>query len=130
MYKIIVQLATIDSVATTQMLRNNLQSLGTYVATGSGNIDKVHSKFDKKYSQFIAWGMTVDNPIGILFKAYLMVPCHHFKLYIHHQHKDYLDSKLTTITHEALMTLAKCKFNWLKTKGLWGAKSPDDEKIV
>jgi hypothetical protein len=28
------------------------------------------------------------------------------------------------------MTLAKSKFNWLKTKGLWGAKSPDDEKIV
>jgi hypothetical protein len=29
MYKIIMRLATINSVATTQMLRNNLQSLGT-----------------------------------------------------------------------------------------------------
>jgi hypothetical protein len=28
------------------------------------------------------------------------------------------------------MTFAKCKFDWLKTKGLWGAKSPVDEKIV
>jgi hypothetical protein len=28
------------------------------------------------------------------------------------------------------MTSMKCKFNWLKTKGLWGAKSPDNEKIV
>jgi hypothetical protein len=28
------------------------------------------------------------------------------------------------------MTSAKCKFDWLKTKGLWGAKSPDNEKIV
>ncbi len=28
------------------------------------------------------------------------------------------------------MTSAKCKYNWLKTKGLWGAKSPDDKKIV
>ena len=73
-----MQLATIDSVATTQTLRNNLQSLGTYVATGSGDINKVHSKFDKNYSQFIAWGTTVDNPNGILFKAYLVVPCHHF----------------------------------------------------
>jgi hypothetical protein len=130
MYKIIMQLATIDSVATTQTLRDNLQSLGTYAATVRGNIDKVHSAFDKNYSQLIARGTTIDEPIGILFKTYLLVPCHHFKLYIHQQHKDYLDGKLTTITHEALTTSAKHKFDWLKTKGLWGAKSPDNKKIV
>ncbi len=28
------------------------------------------------------------------------------------------------------MTSTKCNFDWLKTKGLWGAKSPDYEKIV
>jgi hypothetical protein len=28
------------------------------------------------------------------------------------------------------MTLAKCKFDWLKTKGLWGAKSPGNKEIV
>jgi hypothetical protein len=125
-----MQLATIDSIATTQMLHNNLQSLGTYAAMVSSIINKVHSVFDKNYSQLIARGATADNPIGILFKAYLVVPCHHFKSYIHQQHKDYLDDKLTTITHKALMMLAKFKFNWLKTKGLWGAKSPDNKKIV
>jgi hypothetical protein len=26
--------------------------------------------------------------------------------------------------------MAKCKFDFLKTKGKWGAESPDDEKIV
>jgi hypothetical protein len=50
MYKIIMQLVTIDSVATTQMPCKNLQSLGTYAATVSGDIDSVHSKFDKIYS--------------------------------------------------------------------------------
>ncbi len=130
MYKIIVRLATIDFVATTQTLRDNLQSLGTFAAMISGDIDKVHSKFDKNYSQMIAMGATIDDPIGILFNAYLVVPCHRLKLYIRQQHEDYLDSKLTTITHEALMMSAKCKFDWLKTKGLWGAKSPDNKKIV
>jgi hypothetical protein len=130
MYKIIMRLATINSVSATQTLRNNLQSLGMYVATVSGDIEKVHSKFDKNYSQLIARGATVNDPIGILFEAYLVVPCHHFKLYICQQHEDYLDCKLTTITHEALMTSAKQKFDWLKTNGLWGAKSPDDKKIV
>jgi hypothetical protein len=130
MYKIIMRLATINSVATTQMLRNNLQSLGTYAATLSGDIDKVHSKFNKNYSQLIARGATINNPIGILFEAYLVVPCHHFKSYFRQQHKDYLEGKLTTITHKAIMTSAKRKFDWSKTKGLWGAKSPDNEKIV
>jgi hypothetical protein len=84
----------------------------------SSNINKVYNKFDKNYSRLIARGATVDDPLGILFKAYLVVLCHHFKLYICRQLKDSLDGKLTVITHKALMTLAKHKFNWLKTKGL------------
>ncbi len=28
------------------------------------------------------------------------------------------------------MSMAKRKFDFLKTKGKWGAESPDDEKIV
>jgi hypothetical protein len=90
----------------------------------------VHNKFDKKYSPLIARGTAVDNPISILFVAYLVVPCHNFKTYIRRQHKDYLDGKLTTITHKALMISAKRKLDWLKTKGLWGMRSPDEKKIV
>jgi hypothetical protein len=47
MYKIIMRLATIDSVATTQTLRNNLLSLGVYMATVSGDINKVHNELSK-----------------------------------------------------------------------------------
>jgi hypothetical protein len=28
------------------------------------------------------------------------------------------------------MTSAKCKFKWLETIGIWGAKSPNNKKIV
>jgi hypothetical protein len=59
-----------------------------------------------------------------------VAPCLNFKMYIHCQHEDYLNGKLTAITHKALMTSAKCKYDWLKTKGLWEAKSPDNKKIV
>jgi hypothetical protein len=130
MYKIVMRSATIDSIATTQTLHDNLQSLGTYAATVSGGINKVHSEFDKNYSQLIARGTIINNPISILFDAYLVVPCHHLKLYIRQRHEDYLDSKLTSITHKALLTSAKCKFDWLKTKGLWGAKSPDNGRCL
>jgi hypothetical protein len=47
----------------------------------SGDINKVHNEFDKNYSQLIARGTTVKDSIGILFEAYLIVPCHNFKMY-------------------------------------------------
>ena len=77
-----MRLATINSVATTQTLRDNLPSLGVYTATVSGDINKVHNKFVKNYSQLIARGATADNPIDILFDAYLVVPCHNFDMNI------------------------------------------------
>ncbi len=41
MYKIIMRLPTIDSVATTQTLRDNLQNLGVFAVTVKGDIDKI-----------------------------------------------------------------------------------------
>jgi hypothetical protein len=122
--KIIMRLATIDFVATTQTLHNNLQLQGVFAATVSGDIDKLHNKLDKNYSQLLARSTTIDNPISILFDAYLGVPCHNFKTFICRQHKDYLDGILTVITHEALVTSAKRKFNWLKTKEFWEPNLP------
>ncbi len=130
MYKIIMRLATIDSVATTQTLRDNLQNLGMFAVTVKGNIDKVNAEFDTNYSQLLAQGATLDDPIGILFEAYLLVPCYNFTKYIGTKHDEYLDGNLTSLTHQAMMSMAKRKFNFLKTKGKWGAKSPDDKKIV
>jgi hypothetical protein len=49
--------------------------------------------------------------------------------YMKQQHDDYLDGKLT-ITHEALMASANAKMDYLKLKGKWGAKFPNDKKIV
>ncbi len=45
------------------------------------------------------------------------------------QYDDYLNGKLT-ITHEALMASAKAKMDYLKLKSKWGAKSPNNEKIM
>jgi hypothetical protein len=81
MYKVIMRLETIDSIATTQTLRDNLQNLGVFAATVNGDIDKINSEFDQNYSQIIARGATVDDPIGIIFEAYSVVPCYNFTTY-------------------------------------------------
>jgi hypothetical protein len=130
MNKIIMRLANIDSVATMQTLRKNLQNLRAFVGTVNGDINKIYGKFDKNHSQFLARGATDDNPIGLLFNAYFVVPCHKFKEYIHRHHDNWLDGKLTRMTPETRMTFATRKCNYLKTKGTWGAKSPNDKKIV
>jgi len=130
MYKVIMRLTTMDSVATTQSLRENLQNLATYAATVQGDIDRIHEEFDKNYSQIIARGATVDDPIQILFDAYGAVPCYNFKKYIEIQESDYIDGKFTNLTHDVLRKMAKSKFDWLVNKKKWGARSPDDDKIV
>jgi hypothetical protein len=130
MYKIIMRLTTMDSVATTQSLRENLQNLATFAVTVQGDIDKIHEEFDKNYSQIIARGATVDDPIQLLFDAYLAVPCYNFKKYIEIQQDNYLDGNLPGLSHDALRKMAKSKFDWLVNKKKWGARSPDDDKIV
>jgi hypothetical protein len=73
-------------------------------------------KFTKNLIRIISRGATVDDPIQILFDAYEAVPCYNFKKYIENQQNDYLDGKLTGLTHEALRKMAKSKFNWLVNK--------------
>jgi hypothetical protein len=69
LYKIIMRLATIDSINITQILHKNLQYLGVFAAMVNGDINKIHGKFDRNQSQLLACGATVDDPIGLLFDA-------------------------------------------------------------
>lgn len=130
LFKIIMRLATIDSVATTEALRANLRELPAYAASVSGDIDKINQHFDENYSQLIARGAKIDDPIGILFDAYRTVSCSHFKTYIIRKHEMYLDGELPTLTHEQLMAMATDKFTYLKTKNLWGSKSDQDQIVA
>ncbi len=86
MYKIIMRLATIDSVTTTQTLRDNLQNLGVFSVTVKGDIDKINAEFGTNYSQLLVRGATLNDPIDILFEAYLLVPCYNFTNYIGTKH--------------------------------------------
>ena len=131
MYKTIMRLATIDNAATSQNLRDNLNNLATYAATVNGDINKIHGYFSVNMTQLQHHGASFDDPIGALFEAYLVVPCYHFKQYIRRQHEDYLDGQFSSsFTYEVLLQRAMSKYDYLRTKGMWGAKSPEDEKIV
>jgi hypothetical protein len=74
MYKIIMHLAVIDSVTTTKNLCDNLQLLGVFAATVSGNIDKLHTQFNKNYSQLIAGAQSLTTPLASFFKLTFWFP--------------------------------------------------------
>jgi hypothetical protein len=122
-------LATIDSVATTQSLRDNLHVLGAFSATVNGDITKIHKEFGSNYQQLLARGANLNNPIGILFDAYRVVPCYNFTSYMNCKKEDYLDG-IVSLTHETLMSMATRTADRLILTGEWGAKSPDDKKIM
>ena len=106
-------LATIDSVATTKTLHSKLRKLPTYCSTIKGDIKLLHSYFVAIYMQMIAPGAMVDNPVNILFAAYMVVPCHNFRSYIKCKQDAYTDGTLT-LTHEELIMLRTNKINLLK----------------
>ncbi len=59
----------------------------------------------------------------------MVVPCHNFRSYIKSKQDAYTDGTLT-LTHEELIMFTTNKFNLLKQEGMWGAKSPDEDKIM
>ena len=79
MYKTIMRLVTIDSVATTKTLHANLNNLPSYAASVNGDVNLINSYFDTNYTQILARGATVDNPTIKLFDVYLSVPYYNFK---------------------------------------------------
>jgi hypothetical protein len=131
MYKIIIRLATIDSVVATEALWANLNSLPIYAASVNGNIDLINSYFNDNYSQILARGSTVNDPIAKLFDAYLIIPDYNFKQYIAKKQDDYHNGNLgASFTHENLMAHATAKFTYLTTCKIRGSKSPDEERLI
>jgi hypothetical protein len=115
MYKTIMRLATIESIATTETLHANPNNLPSYAASVNGDVDLINSYFDTNYTQILARGATVDNPIAKLFDAYLSVPNYNFKQYISKKQDDYHDRNLgASFTHKNLMAQATAKFTYLK----------------
>jgi hypothetical protein len=64
----------------------------------------------------IACRATVNDPVDILFSAYMVVRCHNFRSYIKRKQDAYTDGILT-LTHKELIMLATNKFNLLKQDG-------------
>ena len=128
-----MRLATLDGNATVTALWANLRELTQYAVKHNRNIDEIHTYFNQNNTQLKAHGHLVDNIHIILFKAQLQgVPYATFHDYMRGLQDDSMDQTgdMQDATHEDIMKKAKAKYDLLVKKGKWGAKSPDQEKII
>jgi hypothetical protein len=119
LFKTVMRLATIDSVATEESLRAKLRELHQLTSSLKYELPKIHALFHQYYTQLIARGASIDDPIGILFQIYLTINCTNFRNYIQRKHDMYYDGETPTLTHETLMASATDKYNYLVNKGQW-----------
>lgn len=130
LFKTMMRLATIDSVATTESLRASLRELKDMVPSLNYDLPKIHALYHQYHSQLIARGASIDDPIGILFGIYLAINCTKFQAYVQRKHDMYYDGELTGLTHETLMASANDKYTHLVTTGEWLPKQSADPTVI
>jgi hypothetical protein len=128
LFKLLMQTAVVDTVATAEFYRANLSSLDTYIATVDSNIEIFNQYVKTQLAGLKARGETTNDLLTNLFKAYLNVSDEAFVRYIELKKIAFEDGQ--DIKPDALMSLALNKYATLKQQGKWKALTPTDEKLV
>jgi hypothetical protein len=128
LFKLLMQTAVVDTVATAEFYRANLSSLDTYIATVDSNIEIFNQYVKTQLAGLKARGETTNDLLTNLFKAYLNVSDEAFVRYIELKKIAFEDGQ--NIKPDALMSLALNKYATLKQQGKWKALTPTDEKLV
>jgi hypothetical protein len=107
-----------------------MNDIDAYAAEVKGNVEMITEFFAEHLGQLKAYGATIYNPMEILFKGLLAVPCKEFCRYIRDKESDYNDESLT-LTPNELATMAKQRYMIMKTKGTFSnsIKSRNEEMI-
>jgi len=131
-FKTIMRIATLDSKATTSMLRENLRDLPSYMIKCNSNIDDYHLFFTTNHTQLIGRGETLEDPMNLLFNGYFVATDANFQKWAHEKEDQWMEDSplMANCDHLKLITMASNKYNVIKAKGNWGAKSAADLKIV
>ena len=128
--KTMMRLATLDNKATSEKLRSNLRELLAYAAKVK-NVDEIHTYFDVNYSQLKAQGEEYDDKLPTLWQAYAQAGDATLVKYADNLHTKYFDGELpANFDHVELMRRMKAEFDYLVSRGTYGALSPEQEQII
>jgi hypothetical protein len=114
--KVIIRMSTMDSRATISILQAKLNNIASYAIGVSGDVEKITAYFTKNVSQIKAAGASVSDPVDIVFKGLLAVPCKEFCRYIGNKEDLYYNGSLT-FTAEELVIMAQQKIRSHESQG-------------
>jgi hypothetical protein len=80
-----------------------------------GNVEMITEFFEEHLRYLKTYGAILDNPMEILFKGLLAVPCEEFHHYISDKKNMYYYESLTC-TPEELVIMAQQEYMLMKTK--------------
>ena len=128
LFKVLMQMSTVDTRVTVAHVRANLASLDSYIGTVNSNIDKFNQYVKEQLDVLEGRGETTHDLLVNLFKAYQCASDQHFCKWAERKKDEYDEGG--NITSSLLMEEANKKYETLKLENKWNALSPDQEQLV
>jgi hypothetical protein len=126
--KVLIDLASIDTQATTRFLRSRLMKLDEYMVTCNSNIETFNRYVKDQTNSLHARGEETLDLVVNLFIGYLAVSDKKFVDYFLRRRDDYDHGIL--VDAEALMRLALLQYRALVDSGEWNAPDKADARII
>lgn len=126
--KVVIRASYLDSNATSRFVREAISNLDEYIVSVDSNIEKFNEHVEDLLDSLYARGEETHDLVSNLFKAYKECGDAAFVGYM--TRKEELYDEGNDYTPDALMQLAKDKYDALVEAEKWMAKSEEQKKIV
>ena len=128
--KVVIRESHLDTNATTSMIRTKLSNLDAYINTIGNDITKFNGYVQMLIQTLATRGETTQDLLTNLFKGYAACSDKTFVDYIVRKQETYKEGSTAALTAEQLMEMADQKYRTLKSKEIWEAPSPEEEKLI
>lgn len=129
LFKVLMRVATMDSVATIKALRAELQGLEVFAIKVNGDVKQILAKFVEIRNRLKAAGKEVTSSQDFLFAALKAVPVPAFVQYIGLK-EDNHDDGTVPVSAEQLIITAQQKYNLMVNKGEWIMEASKKDEII
>lgn len=126
--RVIIRESSLDSNASTSIIRNKLAKLDQYMPTIKSNIKEFNEYVQYQLHALAARGETTSDLLVHLFAAYKVASDHSFRKLA--QDEEVLYERGTPMTAEGLMAVMLARWETLTDKEMWNAPSQEEEQMM
>jgi hypothetical protein len=126
--RVIIQKSSLDSNASTSIIRNKLAKLHLYMPQVKSNIKEFNEYVQELLAGLAVRGETTDDLLVHLFAAYQEVSDHTFRKFAADEEVKYEQG--VPMTPEGLMAVMLARWETLTDKDVWNAPSHEEEQLM